>query len=108
MAFRVPTADVSVVDLTVRVEKTTTYEAICQEMKAASKGYMKGILDYTSDPVVSTDFLGSAYSAIFDEKAGIALNGNFFKLIAWYDNEIGYSNRLVDLMRFMAQKEVKT
>jgi len=98
MAFRVPTADVSVVDLTARIEKSATYEEICAAMKEASEGEMKGILGYTEDQVVSTDFIGDSRSSIFDVKAGIALSGNFVKLVSWYDNEWGYSNRVVDLI----------
>lgn len=105
MALRVPTADVSVVDLTVRTVKETSYEEICQAMKKASEGEMKGILEYVDDPVVSTDFIGSSYSSSFDVGAGIALNSKFFKLISWYDNEMGYSHRVVDLIEYMATKE---
>lgn len=97
MSFRVPVADVSVVDLTVRLEKSTTYTAICEAMKAEASGQLKGILGYTDDEVVSTDFLGDARTAIFDAKAGIELNDQFFKVVAWYDNEWGYSNKLIDL-----------
>lgn len=104
MAFRVPTADVSVVDLTVKTAKETSYEAICAAMKAASEGPMKGILGYTDEEVVSSDFIGDARSSIFDAKAGIGLNSSFFKLVSWYDNEWGYSNRVVDLIRYMASK----
>lgn len=105
MAFRVANADVSVVDLTVRLTKATTYEAICQAMEKASNGRMKGILAYCDEQVVSSDFIGSTYSAIFDKGAGIALNDRFYKLVAWYDNEMGYSSRVVDLLLHMAQKE---
>lgn len=105
MAFRVPTVDVSVVDLTVRTTKETSYEAICSAMKKESEGPMKGILQYTDEEVVSTDFIGSTYSAIFDQGAGIALNSRFYKLVAWYDNEMGYASRVVDLMNYMASKE---
>lgn len=105
MAFRVPTIDVSVVDLTVRVARETTYEEICAAIKTASEGSMKGIIQYISDPVVSSDFIGNHYSCIFDEGAGIALNSRFYKLIAWYDNEVGYANRIVDLMKYMESKE---
>lgn len=103
MAFRIPTADVSVVDLTVRTEKATSYDDICKAMKAASEGPLKDILGYTEDPVVSTDFITDARSSIFDAGAGIELNSNFFKLVSWYDNEWGYSNRVVDLMLHMAK-----
>lgn len=105
MALRVPTADVSVVDLTVRLTKSTSYEEICKIMKSAADGKMKGILAYCDEPLVSTDFIGSTYSAIFDKDAGIALNDHFFKIIAWYDNEMGYSCRVVDLVEFMAATE---
>lgn len=105
MAFRVPTADVSVVDLTVRTQKETSYEEICAAMKTASEGSMKGILQYTEEPVVSTDFIGSPYSCIFDADAGIALNSRFYKLVAWYDNEMGYAHRIVDLLKYMESKE---
>merc|ERR1712060_307916 len=98
MAFRVPTPDVSVVDLTVRLEKETTYEEICAVVKAASESAeYKGIMGYTEDQVVSTDFQGDARSSIFDKGAGIMLSKNFVKLVSWYDNEWGYSNRLVEL-----------
>src|SRR5262249_18349367 len=90
MALRVPTADVSVVDLTVRLGKATTYEEICQAMRTASEGAMKGILAYCDEQLVSSDFIGNTYSAIFDKEAGIALNDKFYKIIAWYDNEMGY------------------
>lgn len=102
MAFRVPTPDVSVVDLTVRLEKPATYAQIKQAMKDASEGELKGILGYTEDAVVSTDFLGDARTSIFDADAGIALNDNFVKVVAWYDNEWGYSNKIIDLLQHMA------
>ncbi len=105
MAFRVPTIDVSVIDLTVRLAKDTTYEEICQEMLTASQTYMKGIVQYCDDEVVSTDFIGSRYSCIFDKGAGIALNSRFYKLVAWYDNEVGYTSRVIDLVEYMANKE---
>lgn len=105
MAFRVPTPDVSVVDLTVKLTKSTTYDMISRAMKEASEKSMKGILGYTEDEVVSSDFLGSTYSSIFDKGAGIALNDKFYKIISWYDNEIGYSKRLIDLIHYMASKE---
>merc|ERR1719431_1544058 len=105
MAFRVPTPDVSVVDLTVRLERPATYEEICMVIKEASEsGPMKGYLGYTEDMVVSTDFLGDKRSSIFDAKAGIQLSPNFVKLVSWYDNEFGYSNRVVDLIKFMESK----
>ncbi|ANG66187.1 type I glyceraldehyde-3-phosphate dehydrogenase [Chlamydia gallinacea] len=103
MAFRVPVADVSVVDLTVRLQKSTTYEDICQAVKHAAETNLRGILGYTDEEVVSSDFIGSEYSSIFDSRAGIALNDRFFKLIAWYDNEIGYSTRIVDLLEYIAK-----
>ncbi len=104
MAFRVPVDDVSVVDLTVRLKKTTTLEEINQAMRDASKGYLKGILGVTDDPVVSSDFKGCILSSIYDESASIELNGNFFKLVSWYDNEWGYANRVCDMMRYIASK----
>jgi glyceraldehyde 3-phosphate dehydrogenase len=103
MAFRVPTPDVSVVDLTVRLEKPATYEQIKKAMKDASEGELKGILGYTEDQVVSNDFLGDARTSIFDAGAGIALNDNFVKVVSWYDNEWGYSNKLVDLLQHMSK-----
>jgi glyceraldehyde 3-phosphate dehydrogenase len=99
MSFRVPVADVSVVDLTVRLKNPATYEDVKAAMKEASEGAMKGILGYTEDEVVSTDFLGDARTSIFDAKAGIALNDNFVKVVSWYDNEWGYSNKLIDLVQ---------
>jgi len=105
MALRVPTADVSVVDLTVRLSKDTSYEEICGVVKTASDTKLKGILDYCDEEVVSSDFIGCTASCIFDKLAGIALNPRFYKLIAWYDNEMGYSHRVVDLLRYMASKE---
>jgi glyceraldehyde 3-phosphate dehydrogenase len=101
MSFRVPTPDVSVVDLTVRLAKETTYAEICAAMKAASEGELKGILGYTEDEVVSTDFLGDARTSIFDAKAGIQLSPTFVKVVAWYDNEMGYSNKVVELIQYM-------
>jgi glyceraldehyde 3-phosphate dehydrogenase len=101
MAFRVPTPDVSVVDLTVRLAKGASYEDIKKAMKDASENEMKGILGYTEDEVVSNDFLGDARTSIFDAKAGIALNDNFVKVVSWYDNEWGYSNKLVNLIQHM-------
>lgn len=101
MAFRVPTLNVSVVDLTVRLEKAATYDEICAVMKAASEGELKGILGYTTDEVVSSDFIGDARTSIFDAKAGISLNGNFIKVVSWYDNEWGYSNKLIDMIVYM-------
>ncbi len=107
MAFRVPVVDVSVVDLTIRLTKATSYDEICQKMKEASLTELKGILYYCDEEVVSTDFISSPYSAIFDKGAGIALNDHFFKLIAWYDNEMGYAARVVDLIAYMASLEQK-
>ena len=101
MSMRVPTLDVSVVDLTVSLAKPTTYEEICKAMKEASEGELKGILGYTEDMVVSSDFLGDPRTSIFDAKAGIMLNDHFVKLIAWYDNEWGYSNKVLDLIAHM-------
>ncbi|MQL41222.1 type I glyceraldehyde-3-phosphate dehydrogenase [Escherichia coli] len=103
MAFRVPTVDVSVVDLTVRLEKAATYDQIKSAIKEESEGKLKGILGYTEDDVVSTDFVGDNRSSIFDAKAGIALNDKFVKLVAWYDNEWGYSTRVVDLIVHIAK-----
>jgi len=103
MAFRVPNPDVSVVDLTVRTEKACTYEDIKKALKEASQGSLKGIVAYTEDEVVSTDFIGDSHSCIFDAKAGILLNNNFYKLIAWYDNEWGYSYRVIDLIRYISK-----
>ena len=104
MSFRVPTLDVSVVDLTVRLEKSATYEEIKAEVKRASENELKGILGYTEDAVVSSDFTGDSRTSIFDADAGIALNGNFMKLVSWYDNEWGYSNKVVELIKYMATK----
>jgi glyceraldehyde 3-phosphate dehydrogenase len=104
MSFRVPTPTVSVVDLTVKTVKETSYKEICAAMKKASETYLKGILAYTEDEVVSTDFIHDAHSSIFDAGSGIELNSKFFKLVSWYDNEWGYSNRCVDLIKFIASK----
>lgn len=101
MAFRVPTIDVSVVDLTVRLEKSATYDEIKAVVKKASENELKGILGYTEEAVVSTDFIGDSRTSIFDAEAGIALNGNFVKLVSWYDNEWGYSNKVVELICYM-------
>jgi len=103
MSFRVPTPTVSVVDLTVRTVKETSYKEICSLMKKASETYLKGILAYTEDEVVSSDFIHDEHSSIFDAGSGIELNSRFFKLVSWYDNEWGYSNRCVDLIRYMAK-----
>ena len=105
MAFRVPTPDVSVVDLTFKTGKSTNYKEICATMKKAAEGDLKGILAYTEEEVVSSDFIGDPHSSIFDAGAGIELNSNFFKTISWYDNEWGYSNRVIDLILHMAKKE---
>lgn len=107
MAFRVPTVDVSAVDLTVRLSKPTSYEEICQEMQKASEKEMKGILAYCDEQVVSSDFIGSTFSAIFDKDAGIALNDRFFKIVAWYDNEMGYAARICDLLIYMGSFQNK-
>lgn len=104
MSFRVPTPTVSVIDLTVRTVKQTSYKEICAAMKKASESYLMGILAYTDDEVVSSDFIHDPYSSIFDAGSGIELNNRFFKLISWYDNEWGYSNRCVDLLKYMISK----
>ncbi len=101
MSMRVPTLDVSVVDLTVNLAKPATYDAICAAMKKASEGELKGILGYTEDAVVSSDFLGDTHTSIFDATAGIALTDTFVKVVSWYDNEIGYSNKVLDLITYM-------
>ena len=107
MAFRVPTLDVSVVDLTCRIEKAASYEEICSALKQASENELKGILGYTEDAVVSSDFITDARTSIFDAKAGISLNSNFVKLVSWYDNEWGYSNKIIDLISYMATVDHK-
>lgn len=104
MSFRVPVPDVSVVDLTVRLEKSASYDDVKKAMKDASEGELKGILGYTEDDVVSQDFLGDGRTSIFDAKAGIALNDHFVKVVAWYDNEWGYSNKLIDMLQELARK----
>ena len=104
MSFRVPTSDVSVVDLTCELEKPATYAEICAEMKAQSEGALKGILGYTEDKVVATDFRGDARTSIFDAEAGIALDPTFVKLVSWYDNEWGYSNKCLEMVRVVAAK----
>ncbi|BAN96336.1 GapA protein [Plautia stali symbiont] len=104
MAFRVPTPNVSVVDLTVRLEKPASYKDICAAIKAAAEGDMKDVLGYIEDDVVSTDFNGETLTSVFDAKAGIALNDNFVKLVSWYDNETGYSNKVLDLIALVAAK----
>ena len=103
MSFRVPTADVSVVDLTAHLKVKTTYADICYAIRHASETYMKGIIGYTADQVVSTDLIGNSCPCIFDETAGIMLDNDFVKLIAWYDNEWGYSNKVLDLVAHMAK-----
>ena len=103
MAFRVPTSDVSVVDLTVELNKAASYEEICAAIKAASEGSMKGVLGYTEEKVVSTDFRGEACTSVFDAEAGIALDSTFVKLVSWYDNEWGYSNKVLEMVRVMAK-----
>ncbi|EOJ8667221.1 glyceraldehyde-3-phosphate dehydrogenase [Providencia stuartii] len=103
MSFRVPTPNVSVVDLTVRMEKTATYAQICDAIKEAAAGELKGVLGYTEDDVVSTDFNGEKLTSVFDAKAGIALNDNFVKLVSWYDNETGYSNKVLDLIAHISK-----
>ncbi|MBS4784886.1 MAG: type I glyceraldehyde-3-phosphate dehydrogenase [Clostridiales bacterium] len=107
MSFRVPTLDVSVVDLTVRLSTDTTYEEICAAIKEASEGSMKGILGYCDEALVSSDFIGDPRTSIFDEKAGIMLNSRFVKLVSWYDNEWGYSNKVLELIGHMAQVDAK-
>lgn len=103
MSFRVPTSDVSVVDLTVELVKEASYKDICAEMKAQSEGALKGVLGYTEDKVVATDFRGDARTSIFDAEAGIALDGTFVKLVSWYDNEWGYSNKVLEMVRVIAK-----
>ena len=103
MSFRVPTSDVSVVDLTVELKQDTTYEQICAAMKAASEGAMKGVLGYTEEKVVSTDFRGDARTSIFDAEAGIALDGTFVKIVSWYDNEWGYSSKVLEMARVISK-----
>merc|ERR1712003_453256 len=101
MSFRVPTANVSVVDLTCRLDKGASYETICAALKEASEGKMKGILGYQNTDVVSSDFISNSHSSVFDEKAGIALTDDFVKLVSWYDNEAAYSMRVLDLIKHM-------
>lgn len=105
MAFRVPVANVSVVDLTVRLGKGASYDEIKAKVKEAAEGPLKGILGYTDEDVVSSDFIGDTNSSIFDAKAGISLNPNFVKLISWYDNEYGYSSRVIDLIKYISTKD---
>jgi glyceraldehyde 3-phosphate dehydrogenase len=105
MAMRVPTADVSVVDLTFKTEQATSLAEVNAAMRAAAEGPMKGVLCYTEDPVVSSDFIGDTHSSIFDAGAGIELNDHFFKIVSWYDNEAGYATRCVDMLELMASKD---
>jgi len=105
MAMRVPTADVSVVDLTVKTKQATSYDAICEAMKAAANDAMAGVLGYTEEPLVSADFIGDTRSSIFDAGAGIELSEKFFKVVSWYDNEAGYSNRCVDMLKLMSERD---
>jgi glyceraldehyde 3-phosphate dehydrogenase len=105
MSFRIPTLDVSVVDLTCRLKTPTSYEAVCAAMKEASEGELKGILGYTEEAVVSSDFIGDARTSIFDAKAGIMLNDTFLKVVSWYDNEWGYSNKILELISYMAKAD---
>merc|ERR1719188_1069329 len=105
MAFRVPTPDVSVIDLTVRLAKEASYQQICETIKKAAEGPLKGILGYTDEDLVSSDFYGDSRSSIFDAKAGIQLSPTFVKLVSWYDNEMGYSNRVIDLIAYMQSKD---
>ncbi|CAK2298982.1 glyceraldehyde 3-phosphate dehydrogenase [Vibrio crassostreae] len=103
MAFRVPTANVSVVDLTVNLKEAASYEEICAAMKEASEGEMAGVLGYTEDQVVSQDFIGEVQTSVFDAKAGVALTDKFVKVVSWYDNEIGYSNKVLDLIAHISK-----
>ena len=105
MSFRVPSNDVSVVDLTAQLKKKTNYQEICDAIKAAAEGSMKGIIEYNSDELVSSDLRGNYNTCIFDEKAGIMLDDSFVKLIAWYDNEWGYSNKVIDLVQHVARTD---
>ena len=107
MSYRIPSSDVSVVDLTAKLKTPTTYEAICAAVKEASEGSMKGIIEYNNDEIVSSDLRGDYNTSIFDEKAGIMLGDDFVKLVAWYDNEWGYSNKLIDLVAYMAEQDAK-
>ena len=107
MSYRIPSSDVSVVDLTAKLKTPTTYEAICAAVKEASEGPMKGIIEYNNDEIVSSDLRGDYNTSIFDEKAGIMLGDDFVKLVAWYDNEWGYSNKLIDLVAYMAEQDAK-
>ncbi len=102
MSFRVPTSDVSVIDLTVELERPASYAEICAAMKAASEGAMKGVMGYTEDKVVASDFRGESCTSVFDADAGIALDSTFVKLVSWYDNEWGYSNKVLEMVRVIA------
>jgi glyceraldehyde 3-phosphate dehydrogenase len=104
MAFRVPTPDVSCVDLTINLKKATTYAEVCAAMKEASEGELKGVLGYTEDAVVSNDFIGDSRTSIFDAEAGIQLTPTFLKVISWYDNEWGYSTKVVELLEYIAKQ----
>jgi glyceraldehyde 3-phosphate dehydrogenase len=107
ISMRVPTLDVSVVDLTAKLAKPASYEDICKAMKEASEGELKGVLGYTDEDVVSSDFLGDPRTSIFDKKAGLSLTDTFVKVVSWYDNECGYSNKMVDLIRYMSSVDHK-
>ena len=107
MSYRIPASDVSVVDLTAELATPTTYEAICAAVKEAAEGELKGIIEYNTDELVSSDLRGTYNTCIFDEKAGIMLGDNFVKLVAWYDNEWGYSNKLIDLVSYIAGQDAK-
>ena len=107
MSYRIPASDVSVVDLTAELATPTTYEAICAAVKEAAEGELKGIIEYNTDELVSSDLRGNYNTCIFDEKAGIMLGDNFVKLVAWYDNEWGYSNKLIDLVSYIAGQDAK-
>ena len=105
--MRVPTLDVSVVDLTAKLAKPASYEDICNAMKEASEGELKGVLGYTDEDVVSSDFLGDTRTSIFDKKAGLSLTDTFVKVVSWYDNECGYANKMVELIRYMSSVDHK-
>ena len=107
MSFRVPVNDVSVVDLTVELSRKTSYEEVCQAIREAAEGPMRGVIEYNTDELVSGDLRGNFNACIFDEKAGIMLDDTFVKLIAWYDNEWGYSNKVIDLLVYMAEKDAE-
>ena len=107
MAFRVPTSDASVVDLTVNLKKDASYDEVMGKLREASEGEMRGVLGFTEDPIVSADVIGDRHSSIVDAKAGIALSSNFMKLVSWYDNEMGYANRVLDLIAHMARVDAR-